>query len=138
MAAKDKRLEALRQKSLDDINQQRLGFDEMIQRAEHAGEAPDEVFVRKVLARSTEIDQLARAQGITGDELKSLLGQAKHQNWFKAFVCPQRELEDEGCLLIDEMEEWNVPKTVIARLRASLGKKIQVLAQILAPRAARC
>jgi len=120
------KLEDHRQETLISINEQKLGYDEMMQRADNAGEPPDEESVRPVLDRFASIEQRARAQDTTIDELDSLLIQAKHQNRFKASICPKAELADEGSFLIDEMEEWNLPTATIARLRTLHAKKIEV------------
>jgi len=40
-------------------------------------------------------------------------------------LCPRAEIQDEGTLAIDVMEEWNVPKSVITKLRSSLGQKLE-------------
>lgn len=37
----------------------------------------------------------------------------------------REEIQDEGSLAIDEMEEWNVPMAAIAKLRGSLGRKLE-------------
>jgi hypothetical protein len=50
---------------------------------------------------------------------------------FSAYVCPCDEIQDEGKLRFAEMEEWNVPKSVIAKLRAALGEKLDSAAQDL-------
>jgi hypothetical protein len=54
-----------------------------------------------------------------------LADDAESQGQLRAYICPIGEILDEGNLTIDVMEEWSLPKAVIAKLRASLGQKLE-------------
>ncbi|MGA2606630.1 MAG: hypothetical protein ABSH01_04135 [Terriglobia bacterium] len=106
------------------IRGEQLNFEAMVQRAQIAGDAVGETFLKSVRDRLAEIEQRV-AQETNIDELDGLIDDAEQQGQLRAYICPHAEIADEGNLDIDVMEEWNVPKTVIARLRASLGKKLE-------------
>lgn len=59
------------------------------------------------------------------DELEDLENIAEVQGRFRVYLCPRAEILDEGNLAINVMEEWNVPKSVITKLRSSLGRKLE-------------
>jgi hypothetical protein len=97
----------------------------MVQRAEAAGEIPNEQFVANVHERLAALEVAAAAQEITMDELDELGRDAQYQGQLEAYICPQREIAIEGRLCLDELEEWNVPRSIIARLRALLIPKLE-------------
>ena len=43
----------------------------------------------------------------------------------RAYICPPKEIADEGSLRIDVMAEWGLPRATIDQLRQSLGLKIK-------------
>jgi hypothetical protein len=104
-----KKLEARRREVFSAIRGERLQFEVMVQRARVAGDASDDTLLTDVLRRLSEIEERAN-QETDLEELGNLIDDAEQQ---------------EGNLVIDLMEEWSVPKTVIARLRASLGQKLK-------------
>lgn len=118
-----KKLEAQRRKTLSAIRAERLLFENMMQRARQNGGHPDEEFSADVLARLAEIEQRANHETDAG-ELDELIGDAEQQGQLRAYICPIREVSDEGSLIIDLMREWGVPKSVISGLRSSLGQKL--------------
>jgi hypothetical protein len=119
-----KKLEKRRKATLSGIRAERLAFETMVQRAQIAGDAPDEMFLKTVRDRLTEIEQRAdREEDI--DELDNLVEDAERQGQLRAYICPRTEICDQGTLAIDLIQEWNVPKTVISKLRDSLGQKLQ-------------
>jgi hypothetical protein len=118
-----KKLEKRRKEAVSDIIGERLAFETMLQRARIAGELPDEVFVQDVMGRFEKYE--AKARQVTDlAELDNLACDAEKQGWLRAYVCPVVEVADEGNLAIDLMEEWNLPKAVTAKLRRTLGKKL--------------
>lgn len=96
----------------------------MVQRAAACGEQVDETLVSDIRSKLEDLGQRAVSPAITAMELEDLQQDAAYQSQLSAYLCPQREIADEGSLCLDEFEEWNVPKIVIARLRARLGTKI--------------
>ena len=95
-----------------------------MQRAQVAGDTPDDTLVRNVLERLAEIEQRANQEKDI-DELDELEKDANQQGQLRAYICPSAEITDEGNLSIDLIEEWTVPKTVITKLRGSLGEKLK-------------
>src|SRR5271157_1286617 len=116
---KQKKLEAQRTETLSAVREEQLSFETMLQRAQKAGDDPDEAFLRGVRERLAEIEQRTN-QETNIDEIEALIEDAEQQGQLRAYICPRVEIRDEGALAIDLMEEWNVPKTVIAKLRGSL------------------
>ena len=56
---KRRKLETARKEALSDIRGERLGFEAMVQRAQRAGDTPDDAFVADVLRRLAETEQRA-------------------------------------------------------------------------------
>lgn len=91
--------------------------------------------MKQVLERLAEIEQRAmqQVQDVEPrdvqpqdiEELESLEEDAEQQGQLKAYICPDGDIEDEGNLALDLMEEWNVPKRIIDKLRGSLGQKLK-------------
>ena len=125
---KRRRLEASLRKSrestLSDIRGERLAFEGMAQRARIAGESPDDTFVADVLGRLADVERRANEETST-DELDKLAKDAETQGQLRAYLCPSAEIRNEGTLAIDLMEEWNVPKTNIDRLRRLVEPQLQ-------------
>ncbi|HUY15662.1 MAG TPA: hypothetical protein VMX16_18835 [Terriglobia bacterium] len=121
---KRKKLEKHRNDTLSVICGERLGFEQMLQRVRITGASPDVALVDEVLRRLAEIKQKAD-QETNIDELDSLIGDAEQQGQLRAYVCPRAEIRNEGILAIDLMEEWNVPRTVIDKLRRSFGQEVE-------------
>lgn len=117
------RLERRRWKTLSDIRWHQLAFETMIQRAQAAGDTPSDAFVQDVRGRLADIEQRANRE-TNIDELHELVEDAEQQGQLRAYVCPAAEIRDEGNLSIDLMEEWNVPKAVISKLRSSFSAKL--------------
>jgi len=118
-----KKLEKCRRDTLSSIRAERLTFETMLQRARTAGDNPDETFLKSVQDRLTEIEQRAEKETDI-DELDNLVEDAEKQGQLRAYICPRAEIQDDGNLAIDLMEEWYVPKTVVTKLRGSLGQKL--------------
>jgi hypothetical protein len=119
-----KKLETSRNETLSAIRAERLSFEAMVQRAQKIGEPPlADVFLANVHNSLAEIEQRAK-QETNIDELDCLIEDAEMQGQLRAYICPRVEIRNEGILAIDLMEEWNVPKTVITRLRGLLGQRL--------------
>jgi hypothetical protein len=121
---KHRQLEGRREEVLSDIRLERSEFENMVQRAQIAGDPPDAAFVEGVRKRLAEIEQQA-TEATNAGELDRLVEHAQKQSRLRAYVCPRAELQNEGNLLIDLMAEWNVPKTLIASLRDLLGPELK-------------
>jgi hypothetical protein len=118
------RIEKLRAGALIEIHDQRQEIEEMAQRAASCGDHVDEALLSDVRANLAAIAERATLPEITTAGLEALERDAHYQGQLSAYLCPQREIADEGSLCLDELEEWNVPKAVIAKLRTTLGDKI--------------
>jgi len=108
---------------LSSIRGEQLALDAMAQRATIAGETPDPTLLADTRQRLAEIEDRAK-QETDNNELDGLVEDAQQQGQFRAYLCPLKELSNEGLLTFDLMEEWSIPKTVTAKLRALLGPKL--------------
>jgi hypothetical protein len=118
-----KKLERRRKATLSSIRGERLAFEGMVQRAQIADDPLDEMFLTNVQNRLAELEQ--RVGGETDvDELDNLVEDAERQGQLRAYICPGREICDQGTLALDLIREWNVPRTVIAKLNDTLIQKI--------------
>ncbi len=100
-----------------------MAFETMVQRAIAAAEAPPEQFVNDVLSRLREIEGRALAETDI-DELEKIVGDAEQQGQLRAYACPSAEIQMEGLLHIDRMEEWGTPKTAIEKLKRSTLERL--------------
>jgi hypothetical protein len=134
-AYKKWKLEAARKDALSSIRGERLNFETMVQRAQRAGDTPDDAFVQHVLQHLTSIQQRAIDQGQDVkprdiqpqdiEELERLEGDAEQQGQLRAYICPDVEIEDEGNSELDLMREWKVPQPIIDTLRSTAGQKLK-------------
>lgn len=135
VAYKKWKLEAARKDAQSSILGEKLAFQTMVQRAQRAGDTPDDQFVRDVLDKLKGFDDRAidYPTDITPrdiqpehiEELESLEGDAEQQGQLRAYICPDVEIEDEGNLALDLMHEWKVPRPIIETLRRSVGQKLR-------------
>ena len=102
----------------------RINVELMAQRPRRADDTPNNTLLAEVLKRLAEIEESAKQATHTGD-LDDLGDDAELQGRFRSYLCPVAEIQDEGNLIIDLIEEWSVPKAVTAKLRTSLGKKVE-------------
>lgn len=116
--------EEAREATLEEIHDQQQEIEEMAQRAAACGDSVDQILLTDVRAKLAAIADRAKLPEATATELKALKRDAYYQGQLSAYMCPQREIADEGSLCIDELEEWSVPAAVIAKLRSTLGVKI--------------
>jgi hypothetical protein len=96
----------------------------MAQRAQQGGDTLDAAFLKTVYQSLDEIEQRAKEESDI-DELKNLSEDAAQRGQLRAYICPQTEILIEGALSIDVMEEWNVPRAVISKLRGMLFQYLQ-------------
>ncbi len=118
------RLEKRRIKALSEITGKRLNVELMAQRPRTADDIIDAALLEKVLKRITEIEASAK-QAAHIDDLGDLTDDAELQGQFRAYLCPVTEIQHEGELVFDLLEEWGVPKTATKKLRDLLGKKLE-------------
>jgi hypothetical protein len=117
-------LEKRRIEALSNIAGEQINVELMAQRPRRADDVLNNALLAEVLKALAEIQEKAE-HAIYKDDLDDLSDDAESQGQFRAYLCPLGEIRDEGILLIDLMEEWNVPKAVISKLRDSLGKKLE-------------
>jgi hypothetical protein len=121
---KQTELENHRKEVLSTIRGEQLALDVMAQRATTAGETPDPTLLAATRKRLAEIEDRATRE-TDDDELDGLIEDAQQQGQFRAYLCPLPEIQHEGDLIFDLMEEWNIPKTITAKVRALLGPDLR-------------
>jgi hypothetical protein len=121
---KNWKLEKRRIEALSEITRERLDVEAMAQRPQSVNDIIDTVLLEKVLKRIREIEANAK-QAVHIDDLDDLIDDAEQQGQFKGYLCPVTEIQDEGEMVFDRIEEWGVPKTKIKKLRDVLGKKLE-------------
>lgn len=119
-----RKIEKRRKATLQKIHFEQQEIEEMAQRAVACREKVDEALLSDIRAKLADIALRAVSPEITATQLEELEGDAAYQGQLSAYLCPQREIATEGSLCLDEFGEWNVPKAVITRLRATLLAKI--------------
>src|SRR5882762_4584201 len=119
-----RRLEKERQDVLDNIRYERWQFELMAQRAQAAGESPNTDLLNAATEQFAEFERQAiDAKSI--DEFDDLITKAEEQGTLSAYICPAKEVENEGRLAIDVMAEWGIPKAIIDGLRNTLGQQLK-------------
>jgi hypothetical protein len=122
---KRRKLEKRRREALCAIRGELLLFDEMVQRPRDKGDAaPNDTLLKKVHDGLAEVQKRANEE-IDIDEFEHLEDDAETYGQQRAYACPAAEIRTEGCLAIDLMEEWGVPKDVIEKLRQLLVPLLQ-------------
>jgi hypothetical protein len=112
------RLEKRREEALSAIRVERSLIEAMAQRPRPTEDALDTKFFAEMLQRLSEIENSA-GQATNTDHLDDLISFAERQGQLRAYICPAAEIEREATLVIDLIEEWGVPKTVIQKLSKS-------------------
>lgn len=120
---KRRSLEARRQRAVAAIRGERATFETMFKRAQVNGIVADEA-LKAIPLRFEEFERKAR-ETRNIEELEDLVDDAKEQGQLRAYMCPPAEIANEGMLAIDVMEEWGIPKGTLAKLRESVGQKLQ-------------
>jgi hypothetical protein len=118
------KLEKRRIEAISTISGERLHVELMAQRPRRADDTLDNTLLDKVLKRLAELEDSAKQVTHT-DALDDLSDDAELQGAFRAYFCPVAEIQGEGNLVIDLIEEWGVPKSAIKKLRESLGKTLE-------------
>jgi hypothetical protein len=118
-----KKLEKRRQGTLSSILYERWQLEAMVQRARVA-EVPDATeVINQALARLSALEQKATST-TNVDEFDDIDGEAEEWGTFRAYICPPTEIEHEGNLSINLLEEWAVPKSRVDWMRNSLASKL--------------
>lgn len=118
------KLEKRRIEALSEIVGERLLVEVMAQRPRRADDILDNALLEKVVKRITEIEEGAK-QAAHIDDIDDLTGDAEQQGQLRAYICPLGEIRDEGAMALALMEEWSVPKTVIANLHQLVDQPLQ-------------
>src|SRR5216683_2796842 len=103
------KLETSRLEALSAITGDRLRVELMAQRPRGADDALDSILLERVLKRLKEIEESAR-QATDTEDLDNFIEDAELQGQFSSYICPSKEIRDEGELTIDLIEGWGVPK----------------------------
>ena len=109
------RLEKRREKALSAIREERSLIEAMAQRPRPAEDTLDTKFLAERLRHLSEIENNA-GQATDTNHLEDLISFAEQQLELRAYICPVAEIQREATLVIDLLEEWGVPKTVIQKL----------------------
>ncbi len=117
------KLEKRRLEAISTITGERLYVELMAQRPRRTDDTIDSALLDKVLKRLMELEDSAK-QATHANALDDISDDAELQGAFRAYFCPAAEIQGEGNLVIDLIEEWGVPKSAIRQLRDSLGKKL--------------
>jgi len=112
---KKSKLDKRREKTLAAIREQRSLIEAMAQRPRPPEDTFDLKFLEERLQHLSEIEKSA-GQATHTDHLDDLISFAEQQGQLRAYICPATEIEREAVLVIDLLEEWAVPKTVIRKL----------------------
>jgi hypothetical protein len=122
--SKQTKLEKQRQNTLSGIQTERWMLISMLTRAEVAGEPPNaEELMTEPLTRLKALEE--RAKNTTKiDDFDDIDAEAEEWGTFKAYICPVTEIEHEGNVSINLMEEWAVPKSRVEWMRTSLGSRL--------------
>jgi hypothetical protein len=123
-ASKRRKLEKERQGTLSIIRNERHLLDAMVQRARALGNPSDpEQLIAEPLSRLDTLTQ--QATNCTDiDKLEDMDDEAVEWGTFKAYICPSTEVETEGNLSLNLMEEWGVPKNRVEWMKTTLDSKL--------------
>jgi hypothetical protein len=117
-------LEKLRSETLSTIRVERSLVEEVAQRPRTSEDILDGSLLADVRLRLAEIEKSAQ-EATNADDLDDLIGFAERQGQLRSYLCPVAEIQGEGSLAIDLIEEWGVPKTVIEKLYKSHVEKLK-------------
>lgn len=110
-----------RQDALSYIRESRTAFEEMVARAEVAGNAQWD-FVNGIRERLEAVESKISSVNIA--ELDDLVEEAESLARLRAYICPHAEIKNEGRHSIALMTEWGVPSTVVQKMGESLGPQL--------------
>jgi len=113
-----------RQDSLSSNQTKRSMLMSMLTRAEVTGEPTNaEELMTEALTRLMALDE--RAKNTTNiDDFDDIDDEAEEWGTFRAYICPPTEIEHEGNISVNLMEEWGVPRSRVDWMRNSLGSKL--------------
>jgi hypothetical protein len=112
------KLEKRREETLSAIRLQRSLLEAMAQRTRSNNDSFNDEYLKERLQRLAQIESCA-GQATDTRHLDDLTTFAEQQGQLRAYICPVAEIEHEGTMLIELMEEWGVPKAAIEKLRKS-------------------
>lgn len=98
-------------------------FNKAIQRAEANGDAINEPFVRKIQQDFAALDAQAHDDA-NRNLLENIQEEAEMLAQLRAYIFPEDEIAQEGLNCIQEMEEWDVPREVIEKIKAGPAKRL--------------
>jgi len=81
----------------------------MAQRPRKTDGPQNDALLSTVLKQIDDIEEKAR-NAAHPDELEDLKADDVLQGLFAAFFCPVDDIQDEGTLVIDNLEGWGIPK----------------------------
>src|ERR1700677_955543 len=102
-------LEKLRSETLSVIRGERSLVEEVAQRPRTSEDSLDSSLFADVRQRLSEFEKSAQ-EATNADDLDDLIGFAERQGQLRSYLCPAAEIQGEGNLAIDLIEEWGVPK----------------------------
>lgn len=117
------KLEKCRVDALSSITGDRLHVELMAQRPRKSDDALDKALLDAVLKRFADIEESAKQATLT-DELDDLISDGELQGLFAAYFCPAVDIQDDGNMVIDNLEGWGIPKASTKRLRELFTKKL--------------
>jgi hypothetical protein len=125
LAKQNSQLEEGRAETLLSIAKAKSDIELMAQRPRSTDDdAIDRDLLEKILKELSIIEENTKnADQI--DILNHLEEKADEQSSFSAYLCPRREIRNEGHLTFELMEWWGVPRSETARLRSLLEGKIE-------------
>ncbi len=110
------KLEKSRVDALSSITGERVHVQLMAQRPRKSDDPQNDVLLATVLRQIDDIEEKAR-NAAHPDELEDLKADGELQGLFAAYFCPVDDIQDEGTLIIDNLEGWGIPKTAVKKLR---------------------
>jgi hypothetical protein len=117
------RLDSKRRKALLEVRFQRSGFEDMVLRAQFNNVALPSL-INDVRQEFEKLEtRVAKAE--SGEELEDLEEEAESLARKRAYVCPPKEIADEGMLFIYAMAEWGLPREIRERLRQTVEGKLK-------------
>ena len=117
-------LEHERREALGEIRAVRSSLANMAQRPRGTDDPLDNTLLENTDQRLLYIQkQIEEAE--SNNDLEDAKNEARKQGQLRAYLCPIGEIVVEGTLAMDAMEDWNIPRTAIDKLRNLLGPKLE-------------
>lgn len=118
------KLEKFRIEALSSITGDHLRIERMAQRPRAESDVIDTSLLETVQKHFAEFEERAKDSALI-DDLKDLIQDGEVEGLFTAYFCPINDIEDEGKLVIDNLEGWGIPKASTKRLRDLFAKKLE-------------